>query len=200
MKEVTKNGDVRLTCPALSGKVTCPLRAGDKQAMNAAAKKGAAGRPSLPITPKHAPKKQACGDVCKKKSVTIALSDPDAVRFNKYHQQGPPAYTEDWRSLYKVYRARNEGANAIIKAESGIGIGDRTKKGIRGFTGVAIRTACAVVVANVRLYVNHLKRLRDSELPEPPNPGGRPPRKKLATDFVDLAGPNAPPKPHHKAA
>lgn len=126
--------------------------------------------------------------------------DPDAVRFNKYHQQGPPVYTEDWRSLYKVYRARNEGANAIIKAESGIGIGDRTKKGIRGFTGVAIRTAFAVVVANVRLYVNHLKRLRDGELPEPPNPGGRPPRKKPATDFVDLAGPNAPPKPHHKAA
>lgn len=44
---------------------------------------------------------------------------------------GPAAYTDEWRALYKVYKAQNESANAIIKAESGIGTGDRTKKGIR---------------------------------------------------------------------
>lgn len=144
---------------------------------------------------KQIPKASACGDVCKQKTVTVGLNDPDAVRFNKYHQQGPAAYTDEWKALYKVYRARNEGANAIVKAESGIGIGDRTKKGIRGFTGVALRTALAVVVANVRLYVNYLKRERDGLNSPPPNPGGRKPRKKQAIDFVDLAGANAPPKP-----
>ena len=200
VKEVTSDGSVRLTCPALSGKVLCPLRQGDTKAQAAAVKKGAAGLPALPLTPKQVPKQNECGDVCKKKSVTIGLNDPDAKRFNKYHQQGPAAYTDEWKALFKVYRARNEAANAFIKAESSIGVGDRTKKGIRGFTGVALRTALAVVVANVRLYVSHLKRRRDGELPEPPNPGGRPPRKKQAIDFVDLAGANAPPEPHHKAA
>lgn len=195
VKEVTSDGNVRFSCPALSGKVVCPLRKNDDQAKKQAARKGAAGMPALPLSVKQTPKTGDCGDVCKQKSVTVGLNDPDAERFNKYHQQGPAAYTDEWKALYKVYRARNEGANAIIKAESGIGIGDRTKKGIRGFTGVALRTALAVVVANVRLYVNHLKRERDGLNTPPTNPGGRPPRKKHGIDFVDLAGANAPPEP-----
>jgi len=195
VKEVGRDGNVRFSCPALSGKVICPLRKNDEQAKKNAAKKGSAGTPALPLAVKQIPKASACGDVCKQKTVTVGLNDPDAVRFNKYHQQGPAAYTDEWKALYKVYRARNEGANAIVKAESGIGIGDRTKKGIRGFTGVALRTALAVVVANVRLYVNYLKRERDGLNSAPPNPGGRKPRKKQAIDFVDLAGANAPPKP-----
>ncbi|WP_143340177.1 hypothetical protein [Corynebacterium sp. NML 150383] len=104
------------------------------------------------------------------------------------------------KALYKVYRARNEGANAIVKAESGIGLGDRTKKGMRGFTGVALRTALAVVVANVRLVINSMKRQRDNQGPTTPGPGGRPPGKKQAVDFTELAGPNAPPAPGHTAA
>lgn len=200
IKEVEKDGTVRFSCPALSGKVACPLRKHDAQAKKQAAKKGAAGNPALPLSVRQVPSKKTCGDLCRQKSVSIAVNDPDAVRFNKYHQQGPAAYTDEWKALYKVYRARNEGANAIFKAESGIGLGDRTKKGMRGFTGVALRTALAVVVANVRLVINSMKRQRDNQGPTTPGPGGRPPGKKHAVDFTELAGPNAPPRPGHTAA
>ena len=131
----------------------------------------------------------------------MGVNDPDATRFNKYHQQGPAAYTGEWKALYKVYRARNEAANAFIKGESHIGTGDRTKKAMRGFTGIALRTALAVVASNVRLYINYLKRLRDGLITPPPtNPGGGKPRKKQAVDFISIAGPNAPPKPGKEVA
>ncbi|MCG7439843.1 hypothetical protein [Corynebacterium freneyi] len=200
IKEVTSNGTVRFSCPALSGKVACPLRKNDAQATKNAAKKGAAGKPALPLSVRQVPSKKSCGDVCRQKSVSVAVNDPDAVRFNKYHQQGPAAYTDEWKALYKVYRARNEGANAFVKGESHIGTGDRTKKAMRGFTGVALRTVLAVVAANVRLYVNHLKRQRDNQGPTTPGPGGRPPGKKHAVDFTELAGPNAPPRPSKEVA
>lgn len=144
IKEVTSDGTVRFSCPALSGKVACPLRKNDTQATKQAAKKGAAGNPALPLSSRQVPSQKSCGDLCRQKSVSIAVNDPDAVRFSKYHQQGPAAYTDEWKALYKVYRVRNEGANAIIKAESGIGLGDRTKKGMRGFNrrGASDRTGC----------------------------------------------------------
>ncbi|CAB0804687.1 hypothetical protein FRC0206_01663 [Corynebacterium diphtheriae] len=201
IKEVEKDGTVRFSCPALSGKVACPLRKNDEKAKKNAAKKGAAGNPALPLSARQVPSKKSCGDLCRQKSVSVAVNDPDAVRFNKYHQQGPAAYTDEWKALYKVYRARNEAANAFIKAESRIGTGDRTKKAMRGFTGVALRTALAVVASNVRLYINYLKRLRDGlTTPPPTNPGGGKPWKRQAVDFVDLAGPNAPPQPGREVA
>ena len=200
IKEVEKDGTVRFSCPALSGKVACPLRKNDEQAKKNAAKKGAAGNPALPLSVRQVPSKKTCGDLCRQKSVSIAVNDPDAVRFNKYHQQGPAAYTDEWKALYKPYRARNEAANAFVKGESHIGTGDRTKKAMRGFTGVALRTALAVVAANVRLVINHLKRQRDGLVTPPPNPGGRPPGKKHAVDFTELAGPNAPPRPSKEVA
>ncbi|PAT13525.1 hypothetical protein [Corynebacterium hadale] len=200
VKEVEKDGTVRFSCPALSGKVACPLRKNDEQAKKNAAKKGAAGNPALPLPARQVPSKKTCGDLCRQQSVSIAVNDPDATRFNKYHQQGPAAYTDEWTALYKPYRARNEAANAFVKGESHIGTGDRTKKAMRGFTGVALRTVLAVVAANVRLYVNHLKRQRDNQGPTTPGPGGRPPGKKHAVDFTELAGPNAPPAPGHTAA
>ena len=201
IKEVEKDGTVRFSCPALSGKVACPLRKNDEQAKKQAARKGAAGSPALPLSVRQVPNKTSCGAVCRQKSVSVGVNDPDAVRFNKYHQQGPAAYTDEWRALYKPYHSRNEAANAFIKADSHIGTGDRTKKAMRGFTGVALRTVLAVVVSNVRLYMNNQRRLRDGLVTPPPtNPGGGKPRKKQAVDFVDLAGPNAPPEPGHTAA
>lgn len=201
IKEVEKDGTVRFSCPALSGKVACPLRKNDEQAKKNAARKGAAGNPALPLSVRQVPSKKSCGDVCRQKSVSVAVNDPDATRFNKYHQQGPAAYTDEWKALYKVYRARNEAANAFIKGESHIGTGDRTKKAMRGFTGIALRTALAVVASNVRLYVNYLKRLRDGLITPPPtNPGGGKPRKKQAVDFISIAGPNAPPNPGREIA
>lgn len=201
IKEVEKDGTVRFSCPALSGKVACPLRKNDEQAKKNAARKGAAGNPALPLSARQVPSQKSCGDVCRQKSVSVGVNDPDATRFNKYHQQGPAAYTEEWRALYKPSRARNEAANAFIKGESHIGTGDRTKKAMRGFTGVALRTALAVVASNVRLYINYQRRLRDGLITPPPtNPGGGKPWKKQAVDFIDIAGPNAPPQPGHTAA
>ena len=173
IKEVEKDGTVRFSCPALSGKVACPLRGNDEQAKKQAAKKGAAGNPALPLSVRQVPSQKSCGDLCRQKSVSIAVNDPDALRFNKYHQQGPAAYTDEWRALYKPYCSRNEAANAFIKADSHIGTGDRTKKAMRGFTGVALRTVLAVVASNVRLYMNYQRCLRDGLLTPPPtNPGG----------------------------
>lgn len=56
VKEVTSDGNVRFSCPALSGKVVCPLRKNDDQAKKQAAKKGAAGMPALPLSVKQTPK------------------------------------------------------------------------------------------------------------------------------------------------
>ena len=201
IKEVAKDGTVRFSCPALSGKVACPLRKNDAQAKKQAAKKGASGTPALPLSVRQVPTQTSCGDLCRQKSLSVGVNDPDTVRFNKYHQQGPAAYTDEWTALYKPYLARNEAANAFIKAESHLGTGDRTKKAMRGFTGIALRTALAVVASNVRLYVNYLKRLRDGlATPPPTNPGGGNPGARQAVDFVDIAGPNAPPQPGKKVA
>lgn len=54
---VEEDGSVRVACPALDGRVSCPLRRSDLNAKKAGMKKVSGGKAPLPLSPKQTPKK-----------------------------------------------------------------------------------------------------------------------------------------------
>lgn len=54
---VEEDGSVRVACPALDGRVSCPLRRSDLKAKKAGMKKVSGGKAPLPLSPKQTPKK-----------------------------------------------------------------------------------------------------------------------------------------------
>lgn len=114
-------------------------------------------------------------------------------RVNKYLQQGPTPYTPQWYDIYKAGRANNEGRNASLKYDAPLGDGDRSKKGMRGICGFAVKLAVQVVVSNAKRIRGYLRRQREEELNPTPPLGGRP-RKKRQLDIFEIAWSSAPPE------
>ncbi|RKX00818.1 hypothetical protein D9B85_08460 [Corynebacterium diphtheriae] len=54
---VEEDGSVRVACPALDGRVSCPLRRSDLKAKKAGMKKVSGGKAPLPLSPKQTPKR-----------------------------------------------------------------------------------------------------------------------------------------------
>lgn len=192
---VEEDGSVRVACPALDGRVSCPLLRSDLKAKKAGMKKVRGGKAPLPLSPKQTPKKVDAGRCCTQQTVTIPLDteDKNLGRVNKYLQQGPTPYTPQWYDIYKAGRANNEGRNASLKYDAPLGDGDRSKKGMRGICGFAVKLAVQVVVSNAKRIRGYLRRQREEELNPTPPRGGRP-RKKRQLDIFEIAWSNAPPE------
>ncbi|OFK69067.1 hypothetical protein [Corynebacterium sp. HMSC074A09] len=92
IKATRTDGSQRFECPALSGKVICPLRAGNKRAREAAAKKTALGQPPMPLPQHVLDKVNTSGKICSQASVLVSIHEHD--RFHKYAQQGLPSLYE----------------------------------------------------------------------------------------------------------
>ncbi|SER36443.1 hypothetical protein, partial [Corynebacterium cystitidis] len=201
-KQINKDGSVRFSCPALEGKVSCPVRKADKQARLSAVKKARSGRVPLPLTVKQTPAKAQQGGICTKKSVTVPLYIDKGGKdnLNKHLHQGPPVYTDQWHDVYKRGRAAVEARNASAKHDVALGMGDRAKRGMRGFDGFAVLLTVLVAASNALRVIGYLKRGRDGDL-APTSPGGGRPRKKRAKDnVIGAAWSNAPPEEDQQAA
>ncbi|MFS0048911.1 hypothetical protein ACL1HF_02165, partial [Corynebacterium striatum] len=74
---VEEDGSVRVACPALDGRVSCPLRRSDLKAKKAGMKKVSGGKAPLPLSPKQTPKKADAGRCCTQQTVTIPLDTQD---------------------------------------------------------------------------------------------------------------------------
>lgn len=121
IKEARADGSQRFECPALSGKVLCPFRAGNKRAREAEAKKTALGQPPMPL-PQHDLEKVNTSDkICSQASVLVSIHEHD--RFHKYAQQGPPDYTKEWEKFYRKPRNIIEARNHSLKSLVAIGKG-----------------------------------------------------------------------------
>lgn len=81
IKETRTDGSQRFECPALSGKVLCPLRAGNKRAREAVAKKAALSQPPMPLPQHVLDKVNTSGKICSQASVLVSIHEHD--RFHK---------------------------------------------------------------------------------------------------------------------
>lgn len=192
IKETRADGSQRFQCPALSGKVFCPLRAGNKQAREAAAKKTALGQPPIPLPQHVLDKVNTSGKICSQASVLVSIHEHD--RFHKYAQQGPPAYTKEWEQLYRKARNLVEARNHSMKSMVAIGKGERTKRYMRGIGAFLFLIGLAVAGTNTLLAINYLRRqIDEGPGPRPPR-GGRPRKGRAREDMLSIAGANAPPQ------
>ncbi|WP_236081492.1 hypothetical protein [Corynebacterium striatum] len=194
-KQVNEDGSIRFACPALEGKVSCPARKNDSQAKRAAARRTLGGRAPLPLSVKQVPVERQLGKACSGKSVTVPLYlDKGGVdNINKHLHQGPAAYTQEWHDTYKRGRAAIEARNASAKHDVSLGLGDRAKRGMRGFDGFAMLLTVLVAASNALRVIGYLKRGRDAELAPTPPRGGRPRKKRFDDHVIGLAWGNAPP-------
>ncbi|MDK8832311.1 hypothetical protein [Corynebacterium striatum] len=194
-KQINEDGSIRFACPALEGKVSCPARKNDSQAKKAAARRTLGGRVPLPLSVKQVPAGPQRGKVCSGKSVTVPLYlDRGGVdNINKHLHQGPAAYTQEWHDTYKRGRAAIEARNASAKHDVALGLGDRAKRGMRGFDGFAMLLTVLVAASNALRVIGYLKRGRDSELAPKPPRGGRPRKNRAEDNIIGVAWGNAPP-------
>lgn len=112
---------------------------------------------------------------------------------NKHLHQGPAAYTQEWHDTYKRGRAAIEARNASAKHDVALGLGDRAKRGMRGFDGFAMLLTVLVAASNALRVIGYLKRGRDSEFAPKPPRGGRPRKKRADDNIIGVAWGNAPP-------
>ena len=205
IKEVTQDGSVKFMCPARGpgATVTCPIASGqmpDKPVLGMkrrgprlrpkTATPPATGKKSsrLTLVPEQLPKGSACGKVCSNKS---SLTIPLHVASKQAHQ-GPSWATKAWGEVY--HRGRNiiESRNGLLKNASGVGIGDRTGRLIRGFSKQWFLVAAAAVAVNIRLVDAYLRRTGQELTPVPPPP--TPPVRKTNRDAeAEPYWSNAPP-------
>ena len=87
-----------------------------------------------------------------------------------------------------------ESKNGVFKSEVAIGLGERTKRYMRGYAAFVLFVGVAAIVTNWVTAQKYLKRRRDEALRPPPR-GGRPKKKRAEEDkLLDVAAANAPPK------
>ena len=111
---------------------------------------------------------------------------------------GPSCLIDNEMTLYKTrgltHRGRNiiESRNGLLKNASGVGIGDRTGRLIRGFSKQWFLVAAAAVAVNIRLVDAYLRRTGQELTPVPPPP--TPPARKTNRDAeAEPYWSNAPP-------
>lgn len=191
--EVREDRSIRFACPALRGAVQCPKRKADIKARKAAAKKTLAGKTPLPLTVKNVPTTAAGEKICSQKTVLVDVSD-ETKTFWKYYTPGPATYSREWEEIYRPLRAMIESKNGVFKSEVAIGLGERTKRYMRGYAAFVLFVGVAAVVTNWVTAQKYLKRRRDEALRPPPR-GGRPKKKRAEEDkLLNVAAANAPPK------
>ncbi|WP_414123482.1 hypothetical protein [Corynebacterium nuruki] len=179
VKERTRDGGAKYMCPARGSgaTVSCPLVKGARNV---------AGR-TVKIFDSQVPAPDKRGRCCTNaSSVTIPVTAGA-----KFAQQGPAWGTPEWKSAYQPPRATIESRNAILKTGAGGGLGDTTRRMIRGFTAAAMFVALGVVAVNVTLIARFLARgATPGGAPVPPSPStgrGRPLDHDAAANAPPLA-------------
>lgn len=217
IKETTKEGHIKVTCPARrpNPTIVCPY-VQDRSAGSGVSSSNAKAMASTlgikfqrkPRRPSVKPKTHVKTRTSAKKNLPSIIShqlpdEPEEICTNKSSltiritvqskrfQQGPAWATQKWFDEY--HRGRNiiESRNSLIKNASGIGLGDRTTRMARGFANHWLFIAIGCVATNVNLINNYFHRLwRGSNISPLPDPPGRIPQPEV----VEEPGwPNAPP-------
>ncbi len=160
------DGYHRLTCPALTGKIRCPLR---PQSMTLGR-----DRPEILSPPQHPP---AC---CTQQTITVP--PPVAAKTRQKHDY-PSA---DWRRSY-TRRTSAERANSTIKDTASNNIA-RGWIRLMGPTPLTLWLACALVTRNQRILTAHDNRQADNARRAA---NGLPPRtrKRRRATLAQLAAP-----------
>lgn len=142
---------------------------------------------------KNVPTTSDEGKICSQKTVLVDVSD-ETKTFWKYYTPGPATYSREWEEIYRPLRAMIESKNGVFKSDVAIGLGERTKRYMRGYAAFVLFVGVAAVVTNWATAQKFLKRQRDEALRPPPR-GGRPKKKRAEEDkTLDVAAANAPPK------
>ncbi|HUZ19552.1 MAG TPA: hypothetical protein VMU75_03155 [Acidimicrobiales bacterium] len=164
------DGYHRVACPAVMGKVRCPLRPASMALSHE--------RPSVLTPPEHPP---TC---CTQKSLTV----PPAVNAKTAQRHDYPSGAH--RRSY-ARRSAVERANSRLKDPAGIDIDVRGWCKLMGVTPLGLFLACACVVVNFGLIdafeAHQAEKARQSE------PRVARPRRRRRRTLADLAGANAPP-------
>jgi hypothetical protein len=162
------DGYHRVTCPAVAGKIRCPLR---PQSMTLSR-----DRPQILTPPEHPP---AC---CAQQTITVT---PDvAAKTRQKHDYPSPA----WRRSYRR-RTSAERVNATIKDTASNNIA-RGWCRLTGLTAITLWIACLLVIRNQRILTAYNARQADNARRAA---AGLPPRtrKRRRTSLAELAA--APP-------
>lgn len=178
VKENLPGGGAKYMCPARGpgATVSCPLVKGEKNI----------GSRAVKIFRTQVPAPDDRGRCCTNSSSVTIPVDAGA----KHAQQGPAWRTEAWKKAYQPPRATVESRNAILKTGAGAGLGDTTRRMIRGFTAAAMFVALGAVAVNVALIARFIGRGGTTGgAPVPPSPSSR---RETGLDEA-AAVPNAPP-------
>jgi hypothetical protein len=178
VKERLPGGGAKYMCPARGSgaTVSCPLVKGS----------GKVGSQRVKIFRSQVPAAGERGRCCTNSSSVTIPVEAGA----KFGQQGPAWRTKAWRAAYQPPRATIESRNAILKTGAGAGLGDTTRRMIRGFTAAALFVTLGVVAVNVALIARFIGRGGTTGgAPVPPSPT---PRHVSGLDEA-AAVPNAPP-------
>jgi hypothetical protein len=158
------DGYHRVACPAVAGKLRCPLRE-PSMALGF-------DRPEVAEPPTEPP------PCCSQKTITV----PPAVaaKTTQRHDYATPA----WRQSY-ARRTAVERSNAALKDPARGGTG-RGWCRLMGLPGITLFLLCHVVVGNLRLVEAFESRARENERR---SSGGLPPhtRARRRTSLIDLA-------------
>jgi len=158
------DGYHRVTCPAVAGKIRCPLR---PQSMTLSR-----DRPQILTPPEHPP---AC---CAQQTITVT---PDvAAKTRQKHDYPSPA----WRRSYRR-RTSAERANATIKDTASNNIA-RGWCRLTGVTTITLWITCLLVIRNQRILTAYHARQADNARRAA---AGLPPRtrKRRRTSLTQLA-------------
>lgn len=178
VKERLPGGGAKYMCPARGSgaTVSCPLVKGS----------GKVGSQRVKIFRSQVPEAADRGRCCTNSSSVTIPVEAGA----KFGQQGPAWRTKAWRAAYQPPRATIESRNAILKTGAGAGLGDTTRRMIRGFTAAALFVTLGVVAVNVALIARFIGRGGTTGgAPVPPSPSSR---RESGLDEA-AAVPNAPP-------
>ena len=166
------DGYHRVSCPAVMGKLRCPLRPDSLRLSHE--------HPSVLSPPEHPP---TC---CTQQSLTV----PPQVNAKTAQKHDYPSAA--WRSSYGR-RSAVERSNSTLKDPAGINVDVRGWRKLMGVTPLGLFLACACVVVNFGL-VDAFERheIAQARRSTPPIPRPRPRRRRTLADLV-AAGANAPP-------
>ena len=166
------DGYHRVSCPAVMGKLRCPLRP-TSMALDFE-------RPEVLTPPEHPP---TC---CAQKSVTV----PPQVNAKTAQRHDYPSAA--WRSSYGR-RSAVERSNSRLKDPAGINLDVRGWCKLIGFTPLGLFLACAGVVVNFGLAdAFEAHEVAEALRRSPPLPRPRPRRRRTLADLV-ATGTVAPP-------
>ena len=158
------DGYHRVTCPAVTGKIRCPLRPASMTISR--------DRPEILTPPKHPP---AC---CTQQTITVP---PDVAAKTRQKHDYPSA---QWRRSYRR-RTTAERANATIKDTAS----NNTARGwcrLTGLTPITLWIACLLAIRNQRILTTYQAR-QDNNARRAA--AGLPPRtrKRRRTSLAKLA-------------